>query len=70
MNKPIQIITTPAGEKLVVLPEDEYLTLLAAAEEDEDLQPDVLTEIQRRREAARNGGETIPFDELRKPRNV
>ncbi len=32
-----QIITTPNGERLVVLPEAEYLTLLEAQEELEDI---------------------------------
>lgn len=34
MNK--QIITSPAGERLVVLPEPEYLALLEAAEDAQD----------------------------------
>jgi len=33
MNKAVQIIVTPSGERLAVLPEEEYLLLLAASED-------------------------------------
>ena len=35
MNKAVQIIVTPSGERLVVLPEQDYLLLLAASEDEE-----------------------------------
>ena len=64
MNKPVQIITSPSGEKLVILPEADYLMLLAASEEDEELKPEVLSELRARREAATQG-QTVSFDSLR-----
>jgi len=33
-----QVITTPKGERMVILPEAEYLRLLAAVEDSEDLE--------------------------------
>ena len=35
MNKAVQIIVTPSGERLAVLPEEDYLLLLAASEDEE-----------------------------------
>ena len=35
MNNAVQIIVTPSGERLTVLPEEDYLLLLAASEDDE-----------------------------------
>jgi hypothetical protein len=35
LNRAVQIIVTPGGERLAVLPEEEYLMLLAASEDDE-----------------------------------
>jgi hypothetical protein len=52
MNERVQIIVSPAGERLAVLPEADYLLLLAASEDDEgDARPEFLEEVRRRREA-------------------
>jgi hypothetical protein len=67
MNSAEQDIVTPSGERLVVLPEDEYLMLLAASEDDEgELKPELLEELRRRSEAASAGGEVAPMEALRK----
>ncbi|HEY1886038.1 MAG TPA: hypothetical protein VGG86_08285 [Roseiarcus sp.] len=67
MNSAAQYIVTPSGERLVVLPEDEYLMLLAASEDDEgELKPELLEELRRRSEAVRAGGEVVPLEALRK----
>ena len=69
MNQAVQYIVTPPGERLVVLPEDEYLMLLAASEDDEgELKPELLEEVRRRSEAVRAGGEVVPMEALRKKR--
>jgi hypothetical protein len=45
-----QIIVSPAGERLAVLPEADYLLLLAASEVDEgEAHPEFLEEVRRRR---------------------
>ena len=59
MNKPVQIITTPAGERLVVIPEEEYQRLLEAAEELEDI---LAFEEAMEREKA--GEELLTFEEV------
>ena len=52
MNKRVQIIVSPAGERLAVLPEADYLLLLAASEDDEgEVRPEFLEEVRRRRAA-------------------
>jgi len=57
MNKAVQIIVTPSGERLAMLPEEEYLLLLAASEDDEgEAKPEFLDELRRRREALLDGG--------------
>ncbi len=67
MNKAAQIIVTPAGERLAVLPEEDYLMLLAASEDDEgELSPGFIAELRRRREAISAGGEVVPMEALRK----
>ena len=67
MNSAVQYIVTPSGEQLVVLPEDEYLMLLAASEDDEgELKPELLEELRRRSEAAPAGGEVVPMEAIRK----
>ena len=51
MNERVQIIVSPAGERLAVLPEADYLLLLAASEDDEgEVRPEFLNEVRRRRE--------------------
>ena len=66
MNSTVQYIVTPSGERLVVLPEGEYLMLLAASEDDEgELKPELLEELRRRSEAAA-GGKVVPMEALRK----
>jgi hypothetical protein len=52
MNERVQIIVSPAGERLAVIPEHEYLMLLAASEDDEgEPTPEFLAEIRRRSQA-------------------
>jgi hypothetical protein len=52
MNARVQIIVSPAGERLAVLPEADYLLLLAASEDDEgEVRPEFLEEVRRRRSA-------------------
>jgi hypothetical protein len=66
MNRALQIIVTPAGERLAVLPEEDYLMLLAASEDDEgDPAPEFLDELRRRRQRMLETAEKIPFDQLR-----
>ena len=51
-NERVQIIVSPGGERLVVIPEHDYLMLLAAGEDDEgELAPEFLAKISRRNEA-------------------
>jgi PHD/YefM family antitoxin component YafN of YafNO toxin-antitoxin module len=67
MNSAVQYIVTPSGERLVVLPEDEYLMLLAASEDDEgELKPELLEELRRRSEAVAASGKVVPIEALRK----
>jgi hypothetical protein len=52
MSKAVQIIVTPSGERLAVLPEEDYLLLLAASEDGEgEPKPEFLEELHRRRQA-------------------
>ncbi|HXT06107.1 MAG TPA: hypothetical protein VN715_04130 [Roseiarcus sp.] len=52
MNERVQFIVSPAGERLAVLPEADYLLLLAASEDDEgEARPEFLEEVRRRRNA-------------------
>jgi hypothetical protein len=61
VNKAAQIIVTPAGERLAVLPEEDYLMLLAASEDDEgELSPGFITQLERRRRAISEGGALVP----------
>ncbi len=56
MHKPAQIIVTPKGERLAVLPEAVYLMLLAASEDDEgDVLPEFAEELDRQRSAVAEG---------------
>jgi hypothetical protein len=65
MNKAVQIIVTPAGERLAVLPEEDYLMLLAASEDEEgEPSPDFLNEVRRRRDAIAKGGAVIARKDL------
>jgi hypothetical protein len=67
MSSAVQYIVTPSAERLVVLPEDEYLMLLAASEDDEgELKLELLEELRRRSEAAATGGDVVPMEALRK----
>jgi hypothetical protein len=51
MNSHVQFIVTPSGERLAVMPEQDYLMLLAASEDDEgDTAPEFLEELGRRRQ--------------------
>lgn len=62
MSSAVQIIVTPSGERLAVLPEADYLLLLAASEDDEgDAKPEFLEELRRRRDE----GKLVAFDALR-----
>jgi hypothetical protein len=67
MNKAVQIIVTPSGERLAVLPEADYLFLLAASEDDEgDSKPEFLEEVRRRRQEIAGGGAVVALDALRR----
>ncbi len=59
MNEPVQYIVFPSGERMVVLPEEEYERLCEAAEELEDLR--VLAEGLHRE---LQGEETLTLEEL------
>ncbi len=66
MNNAVQIIVTPSGEWLTALPEEDYLLLLAASEDDEgEPKPEFLEELRRRRQTIVDGGETVALDVLR-----
>jgi len=46
----VQIIVSPSGDRLAVMPEEDYLLLLAASEDDEgEPTPEFLDEVRRRR---------------------
>ena len=50
MNERVQIIISPSGDRLAVMPEEDYLLLLAASEDDEgEPSPEFLDEMRRRR---------------------
>ena len=69
MNKAVQIIVTPSGERLAVLPEEDYLLLLAASEDDEgEIKPEFLEELRRRRQESDEKGEVVTLDSLRERR--
>jgi hypothetical protein len=64
MNERVQIIISPAGERLAVIPEQDYLMLLAASEDDEgELAPEFLAEIRRRSEAFAQSRPTEKVDQ-------
>ncbi len=66
MNKAVQIIITPSGERLAVLPEEDYLLLVAASEDDEgEPKPEFLEELRRRRQEIAEKGEVVALDTLR-----
>ena len=66
MNKAVQIIVTPSGERLAVLPEEDYLLLLAASEDDEgEPKPEFLEELRRRRQKIADEGTLVALDALR-----
>ena len=66
MNNAVQIMVTPSGEWLTALPEEDYLLLLAASEDDEgEPKPEFLEELRRRRQTIVDGGETVALDVLR-----
>jgi hypothetical protein len=66
MNKAVQIIVTPSGERLAVLPEEDYLLLLAASEDEEgEPTPEFLEELHRRRQKIAADGAVVPLDALR-----
>jgi hypothetical protein len=66
MNKAVQIIATPSGERLAVPPEEDYLLLLAASEDDEgEPKPEFLEELRRRRQKIADGGALVALDALR-----
>jgi len=64
MNRAVQIIVTPGGERLALLPEEDYLILLAASEDEGEPSPDFLNEIRRRRQAIAEGGPVVARKDL------
>lgn len=66
MNKAAQIIVTPSGERLAVLPEEDYLWLLAASEDDEgEAAPEFLKTLHERRRKIAEGGPVVTLNALR-----
>ncbi len=66
MNKTVQIIVTPSGERFAVLPEEDYLLLLAASEDEEgEPTPEFLEELHRRRQKIADEGTLVAFDTVR-----
>jgi len=66
MNKAVQIIVTPSGERLAVLPEEDYLLLLAASEGEEGApKREFLEELRRRRQKIADEGTLVAFDTVR-----
>ena len=66
MNETVQIIVSPSGERLAVLPEEDYLFLLAASEDpDGEPKPEFLAELRQRRQKIANGEPVVPIDALR-----
>jgi hypothetical protein len=66
MNKAVQIIVTPSGERFAVLPEEDYLLLLAASEDEEgEPTPEFLEELHRRRQKIADEGTLVAFDTVR-----
>ena len=67
MKEAVQIIVTPLGERLAVLPEEDYLMLLAASEdEDGDVKSEFLKELRQRRQKIAEGEAVIAMDTLRR----
>jgi hypothetical protein len=67
VNRAVQIIITPAGERLAVLPEDDYLMLLAASENEEgEPSPEFLEEVKRRRQVIEEGGPVVARKDLKR----
>ena len=66
MNSAVQIIVTPSGDRLAVMPEEDYLMLLAASEDDEgEAKPEFLQELRERRQKIADGGPVVGLDALR-----
>jgi len=66
MKEAVQIIVTPLGERLAVLPEEDYPMLLAASEdEDGDVKLEFLKELRQRRQKIAEGEPVIAMDALR-----
>jgi hypothetical protein len=66
MKEAVQIIVTPLGERLAVLPEEDYLMLLAASEdEDGDVKSEFLKELRQRHQKIAEGEPVIAMDALR-----
>jgi hypothetical protein len=67
MKEAVQIIVTPLGERLAVLPEEDYLMLLAASEdEDGDVKSEFLKELRQRRQKIAEGEPVVAMDALRR----
>ena len=67
MKEAVQIIVTPLGERLAVLPEEDYPMLLAASEdEDGDVKLEFLKELRQRRQKIAEGEPVIAMDALRR----
>jgi hypothetical protein len=66
MNETVQFIVSPSGERLAVLPEEDYLLLLAAGEDqDGEPKPEFLEELRRRRLRIAEGQPVVAIDALR-----
>jgi len=70
-NERVQIIVSPGGERLVVIPEHDYLIVLAAGEDDEgELAPEFFAKISRRNEAFAQSRSAKKADQTEKRPNV
>jgi hypothetical protein len=62
----VQFIVTSSGERLAVIPEEDYLMLLAASEDDEgEAKPEFLEELTGRRREIAEGAAVVPMEALR-----
>jgi hypothetical protein len=61
MNSHVQFIVTPSGERLAVMPEQDYLMLAVSEDDVGDATPEFLEELGRRRQRMLEGGRAFPL---------
>ncbi len=65
LNKAVQIIVSPFGERPAAPAEDDYRVLFAASEDDEgEGEPEFLDDLRRRRQRLADGAQTAPLEDL------